>query len=270
MTFTPNTEGIFFDLPEDTYRQAPGINISALKKMGLSPAHYRAEVDGEKPEPTPAQVFGTMLHRAALEPFRLAESFVVKPDGMTYTTKEGKAWRDSQTKPILSAEQFKAVNGCADSISAHPIAQRIILRAKKEVSVFKVHEATGLLLKGRADIVATDENGSTVVADIKTTSDASPGGFPREMARWGYDQQAAFYSDLLGASFFMFVAVEKESPFAVGLYNLDAESIAIGREKNEKNLALLKSCMDSGLWPAYPQEITTISLPRWAKLAAGE
>ena len=268
--FLPDTEGIFFDLAEDVYRAAPGVNISALKKMSMSPAHYRAGIEEEKPEPTPAQVFGTMLHRAALEPWRLAESFALKPEAIDYRTKDGKAWREAQTLPVLDAKQFKAVNGCADSVASHPIAQSILLNAKKEVSVFKRHEPTGLLLKGRMDILATDTEGNTVIADVKTTQEASPAGFPREMAKWGYDQQAAFYTDLMGASFFMFLAVEKEAPYAVGLYNLDAESIQIGREKNERNLAKLKLCQDLNDWPAYPQEITTISLPRWAKIAAGE
>ena len=268
--FQPNTEGVFFDLAEDVYRAAPGVNISALKKMSKSPAHYRAGVDAERSEPTPAQVFGTMLHRAALEPWRLSESFSLKPDGIDYRSKDGKAWRDAQTLPILDAAQFKAVNGAADSVSDHPIAQRILLSAQKEVSVFKIHEPTGMLLKGRMDILATDSEGNTVIADVKTTTDASPNEFPREVAKWGYDQQAAFYLDLMGATFFMFLAVEKEAPYAVGIYNLDSDSIDIGRRKNERNLALLQACIESGIWPSYPQEITTISLPRWAKVQAGE
>jgi hypothetical protein len=45
----------------------------------------------------------------------------------------------------------------------------------------------------------------------------------------------------------------------------DAESIALGREKNARQLDLLEQCQETGIWPAYSQEIETITLPRWAK-----
>lgn len=264
MNWQPNTEGIFFDLAEDIYRGAPGVNVSNLKKMSTSPAHYRAGIE-QKKESTAAQVFGKMSHLAALEPHRLQSEFVLKPEGMSFVSKEGKLWRDSQTQTILDRDTHEAVCGVARSFACHPIAQSIIDGAKKEVSIFKIHQPTGMMLKGRLDILTEDEDGNTVVADIKTTQDASPGGFPREMAKFNYDAQAAFYLDLVGASFFMFLAVEKEAPFAIGVYNLDAESIEIGRQANERNLALLAACIESGIWPAYPQEVTTISLPNWKK-----
>jgi hypothetical protein len=71
--------------------------------------------------------------------------------------------------------------------------------------------------------------------------------------------------DLLGASHFVFIAVEKTAPYAVGVYCLDAASIAVGRERNMKHLDLFEACHTSGKWPAYSSEIETISLPAWAK-----
>lgn len=266
--FINGTEGVYFDLAEDIYRSADGVNISSLKDMGKSPAHYLAKLTEPKAEPTPAQVFGTLLHRAALEPHKLDGSFAVKPEGMTFTTKEGKAWRDAQTFPIITAEQNEALKGAAVSVASHPAAAAILEGARREVSVFRRvirNTPDGLLLKGRLDIVAEDSQGATTIADIKTTEDASPDGFARSIAAFGYAQQAAFYMDLLEASFFVFIAVEKTPPYAVGVYCLDAESIALGREKNQRHLDLLEKCTESGVWPAYSKEIETITLPRWAK-----
>jgi hypothetical protein len=90
----------------------------------------------------------------------------------------------------------------------------------------------GMLLKGRVDIVAIDQHGATTIADVKTTEDASIEAFSKTIAQYGYAQQAAYYMDLLGASHFVFIAVEKTAPYAVGVYCLDAASIAVGREKN--------------------------------------
>lgn len=266
--YQDGTEGEFFDLPEDIYRAASGINISSLKAMGKSPAHYLAKLTEPKSEPTPAMVFGTLLHRAALEPHRLAGSFAVKPEGMSFVTKDGKAWRDSQTLPIITSEQNEALKGAADSVANHPAAAAILDGARREVSVFRRivrSNPEGMLLKGRVDIVAIDQHGSTTIADVKTTEDASLEAFSKTIAQYGYAQQAAYYLDLLGASHFVFIAVEKTAPYAVGVYCLDAASIAVGREKNMKHLDIFEACQTSGQWPAYSSDIETISLPAWAK-----
>jgi hypothetical protein len=265
MKFAPNTEGVFFDLPEAVYRSAPGVCQSDLKAMHKSPAHYYAKITEPKNEQTAAQLFGTLMHRAALEPERLAESFVVNPEGMNFATKEGKAWKAEQTKDIITQDEFDALRGCRDSVASHPIASEIIRRGKHEVSVFKRHAATGILLKGRLDVLAVDNEGFTTVADIKTTDDASLNGFSRQIAHWGYHRQAAFYMDIIGATFFAFIATEKESPFAVAVYNLDAESIELGRRENEAALLRVAECEKSSIWPAYASDIQEISVPNWLK-----
>lgn len=267
-TFVPNAQGIFFDLPEHIYRSATGINISALKKMSISPAHYRAYIVEPRKPSTPAQVFGTLLHRAALEPHLLAGSYVVKPENIDYRTKVGKEWRDAQTQQILSQEEAKALTGCEASVAGHPAAQGLLTGSQKEVSVFKIHEGTGLMLKGRCDILVSDnESGLTIVADVKTTEDASPTGFPKSVANFGYHLQAAFYLDLVGATSFEFIAVEKEAPFAVAVYLLDSEAIAQGRAENERNLATLLQCQAKNEWPGYPDGVQLLRLPSWARRA---
>jgi len=76
--------------------------------------------------------------------------------------------------------------------------------------------------------------------------------------------EKGIYLGLLGATHFVFIAVEKTAPYAVGVYCLDPASVAMGRERNLRNLDLLESCQSSGHWPAYSSEIETISLPAWA------
>ena len=135
--FIDSQEGVYFDLDEQTYRAATGINISALKNINRSPAHYLAKLTEVRPEPTPALVFGTLLHRAALEPHKLGGSFAVKPEGMSFVSKEGKAWRDAQTLPIITEEQNIALAGAAASVAAHPAAAAILADAKREVNRMK-------------------------------------------------------------------------------------------------------------------------------------
>lgn len=263
--FTENTEGVFLGLANEDYRAAPGVNVSALKDA-ITPAHYRASRDEAKPEePSAAQQFGTLFHALALEG---KGDFVAKPKGMNFTTKEGKAWRDAQTLPIVSESEAEALASMAGNLQSHQVIASVFRTGgNSEVSGFKGHESSGLLLKGRADYITQDNAQRTVIVDLKTCGFGcgSETAFAKEVAKWKYHQQAAFYLDLFGASFFMFVAVEKEPPFAVNVFQLDAESIDQGRSENEKALAMIAEAEASGNWSSYPQQLHTITLPRWAK-----
>jgi hypothetical protein len=267
--FLEGVPGIFEGLNEAVYRGAPGVNISNLKAMGKSPAHYLAKVEEPLSDPTDAQVFGTLLHLAVLEPDRLAGAYVTRPEGLKFTTKEGKAWKDSQTLPILDVEKSAALMRTAMAVSNHPTAGQILSGGRKEVSVFKTHGQTGLLLKGRIDCLTEDENGFVTVVDVKTTEDASIAGFSRAIASWQYHAQAAFYMDLVAADYFVFLAVEKSAPYAVGIYALDEASIGRGRDAYGNWLEMLARCQETGEWPGYSMEVETISLPAWAMKGQG-
>jgi PDDEXK-like domain of unknown function (DUF3799) len=265
--FIENTEGTFFGLDEATYRNAPGVNISALKDC-LTPAHYRAVRDAKQPgQPTPAQVFGRAFHALALEG---KIEFATKPEGMNFTTKEGKAWRDAQTLPILTSAEGQSICAMRAALDNHSVSEAILRSGgQSEVSCFQRHAATGLMIKGRADFLTTDVNGMTTVVDLKTCGfgDASEASFAREVSKYSYHRQAAFYLDLFGATFFLFIAVEKEPPYAVNCFRLDAESIAKGREENERDLAKLAEAEAQGQWSAYPPGIHTLTLNKWRMAA---
>jgi hypothetical protein len=267
--FTQDAEGVWHSLDEQTYRQASGVNISALKAMGKSPAHYYLQRHGPKPEPTPAMIFGSMLHAALLEPERPPQ-YVVKPEEINLRTKEGKAWKDAQTLPVITKEESEKITTCVQTMHQHETVRYILGKSagQREVSVFRRDPATGLLCKGRLDIVVEDTQGNTVICDVKTCLDASPGQFRRTVAMFGYEQQAAFYLDLLGAEHFMFIAIEKEPPHGIGVYVLDGEAIEIGRETNARNLAAVSKCQETGQWPSYPTGIKTLTLPAWVKHAS--
>lgn len=262
--FATNTEGVFFGLPEDVYRAAPGVNVSALKDA-ITPAHYRASRDATQPDaPSPAQVFGRAFHAFALEG---RTAYVTRPDGMVFTTKDGKSWRKAQTLPILTQEESDAIGSMRVALDNHPVANSVLRSGgNAEVSAFKRDAATGLLLKGRADYLTRDLNDLTTIVDLKTCGfgDASETVFAREIAKWKYHQQAAFYLDLFGASFFLFIAVEKVAPFAVNCFRLDEESLAKGRAANAAALASIAAAEASGEWSAYPHGLHTLTLPKRA------
>ena len=259
-------------LPEAQYRAAEGISKSMLDWIAAprTPAHYRAKVDGLiKDEQTPAMRLGQIIHRAILEPDTVKGAWVVRPEGMVFTTKEGKEWKAAQTLPIITAEEEATITGMRDSVHAHPAVKRVLANARTEVSLFANGE-DGVLRKARID--ALPESGNVIV-DIKSCQSADADMMAKSVASYRYDVQAAYYLDickLLGIdkSEFLFVCVEKQPPYAVAVYALDQTAIEWGRKQYQSDLALLRHCEAENHWPAFTQEITTLSLPAWAQKQA--
>jgi hypothetical protein len=105
--------------------------------------------------------------------------------------------------------------------------------------------------------------GGTIV-DLKTCTDASPSGFARACAAFGYHVQAAHYLNVTFAERFVFIAVEKTFPYAVGVYELDAAAMAAGKEQCRIGLQTISDCRAINEWPGYTTTCDTITMPGWA------
>jgi exodeoxyribonuclease VIII len=105
-----------------------------------------------------------------------------------------------------------------------------------------------------------------VLVDLKTTNDASPEGFIWAVRRYLYHLQAAFYVDGWEAAGggpideFIFIAVEKTPPFAVGLYRLPESALIKGRDLYRQGLDTFNRCLTRQVWPGYSQEIMTLDV----------
>ena len=284
MTLNPRDPqpGIYHDVPEDVYRKCPGICQSDLKEM-ITPAHYRAVIDASRQPPSDAQIIGTLTHALVLCQRR---DFVAIPEDApkkpTKAQLEAKKPSDDTIaainwwnmfiaanpgKQLLKKDEADQIENIAASVRAHPDASAILKsQGNNEVACFKIHERTGLLLRGRADRVCTDSNNYTVIPDLKTcqSGGASYDEFRKDIFKWGYHRQADFYLSLFDASFFVFIAVEKDPPYAVAVYDLESRDIELGRRENERDLSTIAECTKSGVWPAYPTGIRRISMPEWA------
>src|ERR1700744_3173168 len=90
-------------MPAELYHKAAGISKSMLDILAeKTPAHLVAYKE-EPPAQTDAMRFGTIVHRALLEPDTYTGSFHTRPKDLKFTTKEGIAWMEAhQDMPILS------------------------------------------------------------------------------------------------------------------------------------------------------------------------
>ena len=83
-----------------------------------------------------------------------------------------------------------------------------------------------------------------------------------------YDVQAAWYLDGVNQGFakgeqmfatFIFIAVEKEPPYGVGVYQLDEADVISGREKARSDLATYAHATSTGVYDAYSPQIQLLT-----------
>jgi hypothetical protein len=265
--FTDNAGGIFLGLPHQVYRKASGVNFSSLKYMAESPKKYRWALDNPK-EQTAAMIFGSCVHALLLEPDTVSSLVVTRPPQWdSWRTNAAKEWRDRQTALVATEEEFAQMTATAQAVKADPKGAWILQRAEKEVGVFRKHEATGLLLKGRLDLPFIDLNGNTAVCDIKKVQSVTRDGMSRAIGNGLYHAQLAFYLDLIGAKGGGYIqAVEEEEPHETRLFKLSDASIERGRAMYESWLTKLAWCIENDRYPGIDEdsaEVAEISEPMW-------
>jgi exodeoxyribonuclease VIII len=147
----------------------------------------------------------------------------------------------------------------AGSVRSHQAAAALLRDGKAEQSFWWDDTPTGLRCKCRPDWYT----GSTIV-DLKTTTDASPRGFAKAVAQWRYSIQQNHYLAGTFAERFVFIAVEKTYPYAVGVYELDEAAALYGETERRNNLQTIADCRAISEWPGYGNTIQPLSLPNWA------
>ena len=84
---------------------------------------------------------------------------------------------------------------------------------------------------------------NSTVYDIKTTTCGTIEAFAKSAEKYGYDRQAAFYLDSVGAKKFVFVVLCKTKENTIFIITCEKSFIEQGRKKYKK---LLKVWSDNG------------------------
>lgn len=260
--------GIHDGVPEEQYHADPALSQSQAKTLLDCPARYRWELDHPR-EPSTAFDVGHAAHAKVLG----VGSPVVVIDAESWRTKAAKdaaeqARADGAT-PLLRADA-EAVDAMAEAVLAHPMA-RAILEADgaPEQSLAWTDADTGIDLRGRVDWLTVMGDGTPFLADLKTSVSADPRDFGTSIHKWGYGLQSAWYragyEAITGTpALFGFIVVEKAAPHFVSVGRADDIAEARGAEQMRDALDLYRTCVDTGHWPAYPDDLITYPSPRWA------
>lgn len=260
--------GIYPDIPDTEYHAAKDILSSsgARRLITSTPRKFYEEMTTVRPY-NPAFEIGHAAHTLMLtvgDPFEVV-------DADSWRTKDAKAARDAALQagntPLLTKE-YAQVRAMADAILEHPVTGELFTRndTTSEQSLYWTDEQTGVACRARPDLAVNDWS---LIVDYKTTLSADPKEFAKSIAKYGYHQQQAWYSEAVETLTgirpeFVFVCQEKTPPYEVSLIQLDADAVRIGGRLNEDARSIYAACMDSGVWPSYPTSVQVVGLPAWA------
>jgi len=252
-----------------------------LHKLILEPESFDAEfvmMPADAPKrPTKAQINAKKPSLATLEAIAYWQQFEEDHKGQTIiSTTPGVNLANNQPDPFWKPSDWCMIHRMRDSVMMHPIASVLLNpdSGRAEHSCywldkdddFGVREPTYRLCKCRPDFINDDHN---LMPDLKSAVDASYSGFRLHVAKYRYFVQAAWYMSGYyqatgkAVADFIFVVVEKQPPYGVGIYKLGQQEKRAGRSLMLRDLDTYHECMTTGEWPAYPSDIRDMELSPW-------
>jgi hypothetical protein len=272
-------EGIHHDIDFAQYLSGANIPAPAVSGSDLvnyeteCPAHafafWRGNPDRIHSEPTASMTLGTAAHAYILEGAdAFHHRFAVKPEGLNFSTREGKAWRDAQEgRSIISFDQHMTILAMRDALMAQPDARRLLeAGGRAEVTMVARDEETGLTLLCRPDLYIARAG---LAVNLKTTSSPAPNAWRRTCANLRYDLGDAMFrlvAGLLGVQrpSHAFMVVGSNAPHLGYVAALSAEAASAADQQLRQILRRFAKSVASNDWPGYTVGVLEIGLPQWA------
>lgn len=224
------------------------ISCSGLKKIHAKSVYHYLH---QSPFSSKSLSLGTLIHTAILEPENFDKDYFLVPK-INKRSNAGKALHakyleEAGGRELIDQDTLDIKNAVMKNFNNNESAV-YFNQGAKEMSFYS--EINGVLVKVRPDCY-NEELG--FISDPKTCQDNSPKAFLRDVYKYGYHLQAAFYSDVLNVdpSNFVFTAIETNPPYSVQTYTLSPERIDAGREAYIDALSKWKKYLDTGEAVSY-------------------
>ncbi len=265
MTSSPT---VYDGITYDDYAALDGVRATDLKRLSISPRHYRLAEDSD----TSSRKVLRAIHAAVLEPEAYAAEFTIFEGRRG--TKAYKALEDANPGATLISESEAAgVEAVAASLHNHPLVGPYLTgEGFSELTVTWTHPATGLRCKARLDRIVRPSLVQATVLDLKTCGTTDARAVGSMAARMGWHLQLAHYVEGLRAAYTelvqvdaMIIAAEGKAPHDAALFRLAEDgALFAGQEERERLLALLAECKATDNWPGRQQGVEELTLPAWA------
>lgn len=259
-------DGVYHDLPMPDYRAWDAWGSSDLKAFRAGPPAMVPWRRANPSEDTDATRFGTACHLRILQPELYAQNYITKPEGMTFASKEGKAWRDDPAhagKSIVSADVLREIEAVYAAFCGKDLALDALAGAVGvESSILWTCPETGERLKGRPDFYD-----NRYVYDLKVSRHAGPGIAFRAFAEGWMHQSAYYRAGLreLGVEIEAgrLVVIHPKPPQSLKVYcvEIKAATLDMLAFENNETVASLQKCRVAGAWAGTPDSWSKVEAP---------
>lgn len=270
--------GIYPDLRFEDYVRdpVPGGSLSNSEAKHLlppegCPARYRWEKDHKRPAKRVFEI-GTAAHALVLGTGPVLVEIEADNWRKDATNQKADDARAEGAVPLLTHE-YRMVMDMAEALRRHPIASALFSpdRGDAEQSLFWRDRPTGVMRRARLDHLPYPTGSRMVLADYKSAAKADAVSAAKTLHGYGYARQAATYLDGVKAlgradseAMYVICFQEKQAPYLVHIFEVDAMALTIGRDQNRAALELYAQCAAADHWPGW-DDIDLLSMPAWVE-----
>lgn len=260
----------------DEYHSSEYVSTSKLRDFASRGARFYhakhvSRTSAEEPD-SDALVFGRVLEDLVQGRGFDGAEYVVKPEGMTFATKEGKAWRAAQQaagKSIVSADDMQRMSSMREALADNETALDMIRACKAQPTLTAEYAGTPGI-QARPDWLSADGCLASGYApfslDLKSTRSLAKLANGRGVIEYGYHCQAGLVRRLLEAngvrgSRCFLMACEKAIPFRCQVIEVTPEWLDAGWRWCERQLSKLAKHYQANEWPRVSQELVQLPPP---------
>ncbi len=275
-------QGICSDIPNKIYHANDGRYSSTLiKKMAVpAEAKYMMDNGGEYKD---CFRFGSAVHKYILEQDSFSQEFLVGinvrragkdnkavwSDWFSANGAEGdsiidlpadqwnKTFEKATGKNIVLASELDQIKEMAKTVMQNSTAMDLLTGGEAEQSVYWTDKETGLKLKCRPDYL------SGSISDLKSIALIDDRTIRNQSIRFGYHISAEMYREgvfhVTGEyKRFIFIFINTKPPYFCRTFELSEALAEEGHERYRAGVMKLAECLDSDIWPGYPDKIETL------------
>ncbi len=272
--------GIYLNVPAEQYFAWPHLSKSGLSDFAKSPALWYLRQTGEiERKSSPAFGLGTATNVLWVERGELTDANAIqiapkinpltdKPLPATGKARDAYAASLPNGTTLITQAQADQAQLMATALEGNDRAQRLHAGSHAEVSLVWRCPHTGILLKGRPDLVDLER---CVLSDLKTTKEIRPFAFDRDAASYNYHWQLHLYTQGLVANGCgsyddwaqWLITVRNEQPHGVACRPMPASALELAADETAHHIRRWCDCRDNNDWPADDLDEKPIEFPRW-------
>lgn len=258
------------ELSFSKYRSLDAWGSGSLKAMRRGPpARVLWERENGSRE-TDATMLGSAVHAALLTPELYGLQYAIKPEGMSFATKDGKAWRDDPVRKGLTLLPFDVgddVSAIVASLHRKPaVAASLAKATSREISLLWDCSITRERCKARPDWIE-----GKWIYDLKVSRHAAGSYLALRAFSEGWMHQLAHYRTgavelglpIRGGRL---VVVDPAPPHFVYTLEVKADALDLLEIENIETVKALRECRLSGVWAGTEDRWIPIEPPASANM----